>query len=405
MLDGNIRQTGGTITVNNNVIHYKEIIKMTKKTLGKSLIGVSLICLLVFLTGCTPTPSEPGDNNQNEEVFTKEEIQSALSSKEEEVFQITWSSDDKMVVYIQAGKPEKEGLDEAYLWKVGEEEAKYVRDVSPTTHGFGWSPDSKYFLISEKLGEGAINSIVKTDTLQEETYKPKSFGIPVWSPDSLAIAYGNEFHEYGESWGFLEVYKLGQAESEYIWKARGYLYKVESWDKEGNIGYTEINDQGKETKKTTKNIRPDISGVHLGDSKEQVEAALGKDYQETPPSGETGHFPEQVYRWDYDGYKIFIGAESGEVLELYVTSPQAETNLGVKMGDTAAKVFEVYRSKYIEPESIHGGKLYGIFKVEGAAALFFRFDLKEGEWLEDIKPENKVEGMTLTYPEIMDDSF
>ncbi len=376
---------------------------MTKKTLGKSLIGVSLICLLVFLTGCTPTPSEPG--NQNEEEFTKEEIQSALSSKGDEVFQITWSTEEKMVVYIQAGKPEKEGLDEAYLWKVGEEEAKFVRDVSPTTHGFAWSPDSKYFLISEKLGEGGINSIVKADTLQEETYKPKSFGIPVWSPDSSAIAYGNEFHEYGESWGFLEVYELGQEESEYVWKTRGYLYKVESWDKEGNIGYTEINDQGKETKKTTKNIKPSISGVHLGDSKAQVEAALGKDYKETSPGEEVGHFPEQVFRWDYDGYTIFIGAESGGVLELNATSPQAETNLGIKMGDTASKVFEVYRPRYIEPESIHGGKLYGVFKVEGAAALFFSFDLKEGQTLENIKPENKVERIMLTYPEIMDDSF
>lgn len=379
---------------------------MTKKTLGKSLILVLLIGLLVFLTGCNdPIPSEPSDNNQNEEVFTKEEIQSALSSKGEEVFRITWSPEEEMVVYIQAGKPEKEGLDEAYLWKVGEEDPKFVRDVSPTTHGFGWSPDSKYFIISEKLGEGAVNSIVKADTLQEEIFKPKSFGIPVWSPDSSAIAYGNEFHEYGESWGFLEVYKLGEAESEYVWKSRGYLYKVESWDQEGNIGYTEINDQGEESKKSTKNIKPSISGVHLGDSKAQVEAALGKDYKETAPSGETGHFPEQVYRWDYDGYRIFIGAESGGVLELYVTSPQAETNLGIKIGDTAAKVFEAYRPEYIEPESIHGGKLYGLFKVEGAAALFFRFDLKDGQSLEDIKPENKVESMTLTYPEILDDSF
>jgi len=27
----------------------------------------------------------------------------------------------------------------------------------------------------------------------------------------------------------------------------------------------------------------------------------------------------------------------------------------------AATVFEVYRGKYMEPESIHGGKLYGVF--------------------------------------------
>jgi len=63
------------------------------------------------------------------------------------------------------------------------------------------------------------------------------------------------------------------------------------------------------------------------------------------------------------------------------------------------------RPKYIEPESIHGGKLTGIFKVEGAAALYFMFDLKEGQRLEDVKPDNKVHTMLLTYPELMDDSF
>lgn len=154
------------------------------------------------------------------------------------------------------------------------------------------------------------------------------------------------------------------------------------------------------------NIRPSISGVHLGDTKDQVRAALGNAYQETPPGEETGHFPEQVYRWDYDkGFKIFIGAESGKVLDIIATSPQAETNLGIKVGDTAANVFEVYRSRYIEPESIHGGKLYGLFKVEGAAVLYFNFDFPEGQSLADIKPENKVKQIILTYPEILDDSF
>ncbi|HHV65164.1 MAG TPA: hypothetical protein GXX46_08845 [Peptococcaceae bacterium] len=376
------------------------------------LLGFLLIGLLVVLAGCKATPAQPGDqqnNGQPNEVqtgeeWTKEKIESLLTVKDD-VFKITWSPDEKKVIYIMQGKPEKQGKDEAYLWTVGQEEAKFVRDVSPTTHGFAWSPDSKYFIISEKLGDGAVNSIVQADTLQVEAFQPKSIGIPVWSPDSTVIAYGNESHEYGTNWGYLEVYQIGAEKSEYIFKARDYFYKVQSWDMEGNIAYTEININGQETKKTVQNIRPSISGVHLGDTKEQVKAALGNNYKETPPSGETGHFPEQVYRWDYDGYKIFIGKDSGKVLEIYAESPKAETNLGIKMGDPATKVFEVYRPKYIEPESIHGGKIYGLFKVEGAAALFFNFDLKEGQTLEDIKPDNKVIRMILTYPEIMDDSF
>ena len=137
-----------------------------------------------------------------------------------------------------------------------------------------------------------------------------------------------------------------------------------------------------------------------------MRAALGTDYEETPPGEETLNFPEHVYRWTYEkGFKVFIGRDSGEVLEIIATYPQAETNLGVKIGDTSTKVFEVYRPKYIEPESVHGGKLTGIFKVEGAAALYFRFDLKEGQRLEDVKPENKVHSILLTTPQLMDDSF
>ncbi|EGW36858.1 hypothetical protein DOT_5243 [Desulfosporosinus sp. OT] len=41
-----------------------------------------------------------------------------------------------------------------------------------------------------------------------------------------------------------------------------------------------------------------------------------------------------------------------------------------------------------------------MFKVEGAAALYFQFDLKEGQYLADIKPENKVLRMILTYPDL-----
>lgn len=378
---------------------------MNNKRWVKWFIGALFVGLLVILTGCTHSPAQTGDHPQNEkEVFTKEEIMAALSAKVE-VFQVTWSPDEKAVIYIQGGNPKENQTDQAYIWKVGEKEPKAVRTVSSTTRGFSWSPDCKYLLISEKLGEGAINSIVNTESLQEGTYKIKSISLPVWSPDSLSLAYGFETHEFGPSWGSLEVYTLGAPDKEYIWKAMNYLYKVEAWDQEGNIGYTEINPQGKETKKSTKNIRPDISGVHLGDTKEQVIAALGKDYTETPPGEETIYFPEKVYRWDYDGYKLFIGEESGKVLEVIATSPQAITNLGVKIGDTSVEVFEAYRPKYIEPESVHGGIIYGLFKVEGAGALYFNFDLKEGQMLKDIKPENKVERIILTYPELLDDSF
>lgn len=369
----------------------------------RKLTGVSLLLLLLGLliitAGCAANQQQSGNN------YSQEKIAEQLTQNEE-VFKTTWSPDNTKVVYIQTGKTEKNGMDEAYIWRVGEEKAVFVRDVSPTTHGFTWSPNSLYFVISEKLGDGSQSSIINAATLTEGSYKIKSITIPVWSPDSNYLAYGNEQHDYGESWGSLEVYTLGAEKSEPIWYAKNYLYKVTSWNDQGNIGYTEIDPNGHESTKTTKNIRASISGVHLGDTMDQVRAALGNADQETPPGEEIGHFPEQVYRWDYDaGYRVFIGAESGKVLEINTTSPKAETNLGIKVGDTAAKVFEVYRPKYIEPESIHGGKLYGLFKVEGAAALSFSFDIKEEQTRANIKNENIVIRMILTYPEIMDDSF
>ncbi|MGE4274275.1 MAG: hypothetical protein AB7E31_15670 [Desulfitobacterium sp.] len=373
-------------------------------------IGALLLSVALIVTGCSTLPGSnndpkpPGSTNNSQEM-TKEKIDSALGANKD-IFNITWSPDNTQVLYLQTGNAEKKGLDEAYLWQVGEEKAQFVRDVQPTTRSLSWSPDSNYFIISEKLGDGSSNSIINAETLKEGSFKPTSMHTPVWSSDSKAIAYGSEFHGYGDIWGSLEIYTLGEEDSEYFWRAKDTYYKVESWDQEGNINYTEEDILGKETKKkSTKNIRPSISEVHLGDTREQVIVALGKSYKETPPTDESAHFPEKVYRWDYDGYTVFIGEKSGEVLLITASSPEAVTNLGVKLGDSAEKLFAVYRSKYVEPESIHGGILYGIFKVEGAAALSFNLDTDPAQYPRQIKPTNKITGMTLTYPEIMDDSF
>lgn len=127
---------------------------MSYQPVRKSLIGILLIFLIASLIGCTPQSNRDGDKPGEQEGLSKEQITSALSSITD-VQKITWSPDEKMVAYVQAGKPEKNGMDEAYLWQDGEEKAKLVRDVKPTTLGFFWAPDSKHFLINEKLGEGA----------------------------------------------------------------------------------------------------------------------------------------------------------------------------------------------------------------------------------------------------------
>ncbi|MDF2673244.1 MAG: hypothetical protein K0R09_1509 [Clostridiales bacterium] len=369
----------------------------------KMLIGIVLSSLLAALTGCTSTPGEQGKVQNN---YSKEIIRDELNS-DKGLSKITWSPDNKKVIYLQKDIDDNNIMDKIYLWKVGEEKAEVVKEVSKEIYSFIWSPDNQYFLISKQQGGKYENNIVKAKILAEEKYKLVSTDLPVWSPDSLSLAFSNEEKDSGEEWGSLEVYTIKTNKREFIWRARNTQYRVEFWDKEGNISYKEVY-KGVEARKTTKNIRPSISGVHLGDNRDQVKTALGNDYKEIPPTGETGHFPEQVYRWDYNkGYKIFFGEKSGKVIEIIAAFPQAETNLGVKIGDSADKVFKTYRPQYIEPESIHGGKLIGIFKVEGAAALYFDFVMKEGEsqFSDEIKSESKVERMILTYPEHMDDSF
>ena len=97
--------------------------------------------------------------------------------------------------------------------------------------------------------------------------------------------------------------------------------------------------------------------------------------------------------------------ETSKVLEVISTGPEFKTNLDVGPGDGSEQVFERYRGRYIEPETLHGGVVPGLFKTEGGSALFFRFDLKDQESPQDIGPEHRVIQVSLTMPELMDDSF
>ncbi len=152
--------------------------------------------------------------------------------------------------------------------------------------------------------------------------------------------------------------------------------------------------------------RPSVCGVSLGDSKEVVQEKLGLEYQETEHE-EAGHFPEAFSIWEYsDGTKVYIGRKSGSVMEIRSTAPEAATNLGARIGDTAESVFAIYRSRYSEPESIHGGVLTGVFKVEDGAAVIFDFDVEDGI----VNPNGVDAGQTLkriilTYPSHVDDDF
>ena len=50
--------------------------------------------------------------------------------------------------------------------------------------------------------------------------------------------------------------------------------------------------------------------------------------------------------------------------------------------------------------------MHGVFKVENGQALIFDFNIEDGLVNpNEIKPEEKVERIILTYPAFLDDSF
>lgn len=152
--------------------------------------------------------------------------------------------------------------------------------------------------------------------------------------------------------------------------------------------------------------QPSIAGIQLYDDKEKVKEILGTEFKETFFE-EAGHYPEPFYIWKYEsGFEVVFGEDSHKVYQITTTSPEGATNLESKVGDSAEEIFEVYRDKYIEPESIHGGMLYGVFKVENGQALIFDFNIEDGLVNSgEINPDAELERIILTYPEFLDDSF
>ena len=153
---------------------------------------------------------------------------------------------------------------------------------------------------------------------------------------------------------------------------------------------------------------PFVGGLKLGDTKEKVQEMLGKDYMEKS-FDEAEHFPEKFLNWEYkDGYTITIGKDSNKVLQIIATAQGVKTNLDVKIGDKADAALGTYRAKYMEPNSIQGGaKLFGVFKVENGQALILDFNIRDGLVNPggEIRPDETLERMILTYPAYLDESF
>ncbi len=165
-------------------------------------------------------------------------------------------------------------------------------------------------------------------------------------------------------------------------------------------GNADNENQGKNTQESN----PALGKIHVGDDFSKVEELLGKDYKETFHE-EPGHFTEAWYHREYSQeITLRVGKDSNKVLEIDALSSDHPTNLGIKVGDTAEKVAQVYGEKYKLMESRHGdGQVEGFYMLEDGLVMIFDYDKDDDQLINtDVKPDSKVELIRLTKAEFLD---
>lgn len=145
---------------------------------------------------------------------------------------------------------------------------------------------------------------------------------------------------------------------------------------------------------------PSLGGISLGDSLESVANALGNNYTESAELDNAGFIGEDISVLSYEsGIVVHIGKTSGKVLRVSSTSPDLQTDLGIKVGDDAKTVFEAYKPKFKEAISRHSDEvLAGWFLIGDGAVIIFDFDKSDSALVNSsITPDSRVEGIILAY--------
>jgi hypothetical protein len=143
--------------------------------------------------------------------------------------------------------------------------------------------------------------------------------------------------------------------------------------------------------------RTTLGGVSLGDDTARVQLMLGNNYaEEILP--EDPFYSQGTRIWAYPkGITVTFSLKSDRMVHLEVTAVDCATNLGVRVGDSAADVLAEYRTVYEEYEGLHSdGAIPGWFRVENGGLLIFDFDREDGALANsDVGAEAVVEAIVL----------
>lgn len=141
-----------------------------------------------------------------------------------------------------------------------------------------------------------------------------------------------------------------------------------------------------------------LAGISLGDTIDDVEAELGKDYI-IERIDDSGWWGEPVAHLFYDNdMEIVIGDESGQVLQINLNTNRYTTTKGDKVGDRAEEVLPYYQEKYpLAKDHFEGNELPGWFVVDEGVWLIFNFKDDDTMINYTIDPTEEVYAIHMVY--------
>lgn len=155
--------------------------------------------------------------------------------KKNRIYHRAWSQDNQKVIFVEPITSKRGNLS---IWTVGENKPVKVKELKNYEMiDFLWSPNSQYVIISNGADPYYQLEILSLNTLEIiETFT--TIANPVWSPDSLKIAFGklNEAVKMPEESGLtgtfdLAVYNIEKRKTDILLSGTSeYFYLAEIWD-------------------------------------------------------------------------------------------------------------------------------------------------------------------------------